>query len=95
LLVHPDVFARIRAAFEAEPDALPRYEERLGGHGVDAEWVEPTSQITRRRVLVPALAALATPVFGDFSSPAYSRVRTDAMEGQPVIGILPVANFPF
>jgi hypothetical protein len=38
----------------------------------DAEWVEHTTQITRRRLLVPALAALAAPVFGDFSLQAVS-----------------------
>jgi hypothetical protein len=40
----------------------------------DAEWVAHTTQITRRRVLVPALAALATPVFGDFSLQAVSLI---------------------
>lgn len=33
----------------------------------DREWVEHTTEITRRRLLVPALAAVATPAFGDFS----------------------------
>jgi hypothetical protein len=40
----------------------------------DVDWVEHTTQITRRRVLVPGLAALATPVFGDFSLQAVSLI---------------------
>jgi hypothetical protein len=40
----------------------------------DSEWVEHTTQITQRRVLVPGLAALATPVFGDFSLQAVSLI---------------------
>lgn len=40
----------------------------------DADWVEHTTQITRRRLLVPALAAVAVPVFGDFSLQAVSLI---------------------
>jgi hypothetical protein len=38
----------------------------------DGEWVEHTTEITRRRLLVPGLAALATPLFGDRSLQAVS-----------------------
>jgi hypothetical protein len=38
----------------------------------DQEWIEHTTAITRRRVLVPGLAALATPLLGDFSLQAVS-----------------------
>lgn len=39
---------------------------------LDAEWVRHTTEITRRRLLVPALAALATPALGDLSLQAVS-----------------------
>jgi hypothetical protein len=38
----------------------------------DPEWVAHTTEITRRRLLVPGLAAVATPVFGDRSLQAAS-----------------------
>jgi hypothetical protein len=38
----------------------------------DPEWVAHTTEITERRLLVPGLAAVATPVFGDFSLQAVS-----------------------
>jgi hypothetical protein len=38
----------------------------------DAAWVEHTTEITRRRILVPLLGAAVYPVFGDFSLQAVS-----------------------